>query len=302
MKRFFTLGIFLISLLTGLTYSSYKVHAEEIYESNTASVSYYYNLHSAAPSAPLRITVTNDKPRTGSTGFKRIGNKYYYYFNGHRVYKNFTLYHPVAGIEKYTFDVSSVDGEILRRVVYYNNGSKQHIWFNPEKLAMEKATSIMYTLIDEYRKENGGRYPDRNGRLKLAFNYACSYSGNPSMRSNGLMTGFHYAYNEPSRARSTWRAEYAVLMLEEGNGRCYSFAAAFGYLARAAGFRNAEIYVGMTSRRGGGRTPHAWVGIEIDGRNYIFDPQQANKSQNNNLFYYMPNGAGGIGYFDGNAH
>ena len=56
-------------------------------------------------------------------------------------------------------------------------------------------------------------------------------------------------------------------MFSTGKGNCYSYAAAFGVLAKALGY-DAICYSGTI---GVAHQPHGWTEIEIDGINYIFD-------------------------------
>ena len=61
----------------------------------------------------------------------------------------------------------------------------------------------------------------------------------------------------------------ALRILETGYGNCYCYAALFWYLSRWIGY-DATIYNGTVGVR---RSPHSWVEINLDGRNYIFDTE-----------------------------
>ncbi len=65
-----------------------------------------------------------------------------------------------------------------------------------------------------------------------------------------------------------WEMSEALTMFEARNGNACSYAGAFWALARGLGYE-AHAVVGTI---GTAQTPHAWVEIEIDGENYIFDP------------------------------
>ncbi len=64
-----------------------------------------------------------------------------------------------------------------------------------------------------------------------------------------------------------WVNDEAYRMFSTGKGNCYSYAAAFGVLAKALGY-DAICYSGTI---GVAHQPHGWTEIEIDGINYIFD-------------------------------
>lgn len=61
----------------------------------------------------------------------------------------------------------------------------------------------------------------------------------------------------------------ALRMLETGYGNCYCYASLFWYLSRWIGY-DATIYNGTVGVR---RSPHSWVEIQLNGRNYIFDTE-----------------------------
>ena len=66
-----------------------------------------------------------------------------------------------------------------------------------------------------------------------------------------------------------WEIEEALTMFSTGKGNCYNFTAAFWALTRGIGYES----VCLSGLVGGGRDPHSWVEIPIDGTLYIFDPE-----------------------------
>lgn len=66
-----------------------------------------------------------------------------------------------------------------------------------------------------------------------------------------------------------WEIDCAVEMFSTAHGNCYNYAAVFWALARGLGY-DARAISGTISRTD---QPHAWVEIEIDGINYVFDPE-----------------------------
>lgn len=61
----------------------------------------------------------------------------------------------------------------------------------------------------------------------------------------------------------------ALRILETGYGNCYCYAALYWYLTRWIGY-DSVIYNGTVGVR---RSPHSWVEINLDGKNYIFDTE-----------------------------
>ena len=69
-----------------------------------------------------------------------------------------------------------------------------------------------------------------------------------------------------------WEAEYAAEMLKNGKGNCYSWAAAFSFLARQSG-EDARAVAGTAVSPKGSVRDHAWTEVRRDGRVYICDPE-----------------------------
>ncbi len=65
-----------------------------------------------------------------------------------------------------------------------------------------------------------------------------------------------------------WEMAEALTMFEARSGNSYSYAAAFWALARGLGYEANAV----NGPYGDDNMSHAWVEIEIDGENYIFDP------------------------------
>lgn len=61
----------------------------------------------------------------------------------------------------------------------------------------------------------------------------------------------------------------ALRILETGYGNCYCYASLLWYLTRWIGY-DSVIYNGTVDVR---RSPHSWVQIELNGKNYIFDAE-----------------------------
>ena len=79
--------------------------------------------------------------------------------------------------------------------------------------------------------------------------------------------------------------EYAYSLLSTKYGVCDNYSAAFVVMCRRIGL-DAHIVGGTVSKKGGGRTGHAWTYIKLNGTQYVFDPQV----QSNNMhvpYYYF---------------
>ena len=58
-------------------------------------------------------------------------------------------------------------------------------------------------------------------------------------------------------------------MFQKHKGNCYSFAAAYYYLAKNIGYNPREV-AGLV---GYNRRPHGWIEIDINGQTYIYDTE-----------------------------
>lgn len=71
------------------------------------------------------------------------------------------------------------------------------------------------------------------------------------------------------KGQTGWETEDAKTMFATSKGNCYNFAAAFWALARGLGYE-ARAISGTCLKD---EQPHGWVFIEIDGEDYLFDPE-----------------------------
>ena len=99
---------------------------------------------------------------------------------------------------------------------------------------------------------------DRFEILRVAFDYCHQnhtyrriYDGNPAYGSTG------------------WEIELAKDMFTSTKGNCYSFSSIFWALSRGLGYETRAISGKCLSDE----QPHSWCIIELDGEDYIFDPQ-----------------------------
>ncbi len=98
-------------------------------------------------------------------------------------------------------------------------------------------------------------YTDPSELLAAVYEYCCqSFS---FMRRNIYGVGAH-----------GWEMAEALTMFEAKTGNSYSYAAVFWALARGLGYEAIAVNAALDEDG----VSHAWVEIEIDGENFIFDP------------------------------
>lgn len=103
---------------------------------------------------------------------------------------------------------------------------------------------------------------DTYDKVKVCYDYlieSCYYGDNRTM--------YNYPVDTPEEG-----AILAYCMLTEHVGACDHYSCAFAALVRAIGLNCYTIY-GQTTRADGGYTGHIWTVINIDGIEYVFDPQ-----------------------------
>ena len=112
---------------------------------------------------------------------------------------------------------------------------------------------------------------DRLKLLRVAFDYCHQnftyrriYDGNPEYNATG------------------WEIKLAKDMFTSRKGNCYSFAAIFWALARGIGYEARAISGQCLSDR----QPHSWCMIELDGEDYIFDPEWQYNYTQREIFHY----------------
>jgi len=103
---------------------------------------------------------------------------------------------------------------------------------------------------------------------------------------NHVVTGYSYAARGSYPAKG-WETSYALNMIKDKAGNCYSYAALFGFLAQALGY-DARIISGQVGMANGGWGAHGWVEIRLGGATYVCDPE-GQRSLGRNM-YMMPIG------------
>ena len=115
-------------------------------------------------------------------------------------------------------------------------------------------------------------------KVKACYDYlidTCSYGSNEERHK--------YLSYVPNDLVGAGRA---AGMLEGHIGACDDYSSAFAALVRAIGLNCYTVY-GQTSRARGGMTGHIWTVININGTEYVFDPQiDDNISKGGPTYYY----------------
>ncbi len=137
------------------------------------------------------------------------------------------------------------------------------------------------TFIGSLELDHNGYYITGSTELDTLLASAVKSVVNDSMtQQQKLRAVYDYAKNTfgylgigaADTGKSDWALTSAADMLKNHKGNCYSWAAAFTYLARQVGF-DAQAIPGTGVSPKGSESVHAWTEITIDGTAYTFDPQ-----------------------------
>ena len=137
------------------------------------------------------------------------------------------------------------------------------------------------TTVDGIKLNAEGTYTTMNGELDTLLREEIVKIINNDMTQDQKLRAVYdymiknYSYRGADTVEAGavgWEPEFAMNMLQSGKGNCYSWAAAFAYLARQSGWAANAVAGTAVSPKGSVRE-HAWVEITIDGTAYTFDPE-----------------------------
>lgn len=194
-------------------------------------------------------------------GLKQENGKFYYYKKGAKVKKTWIT----IGKKEYYFQ-----GDGSAAIGWTKIGKKAYYFTT-------KAVKVKNKKVDGVKLNKKGEASLSNERVAMLLKAQSAVTKiTKSSQSNEQklkacytdMLKCSYAGKFFPTDTSGWEVKYASDMLDTRKGNCYSYAAAFGVLARACGF-DAKIVTGQISKDGATAISHAWV--EIDGK--LYDPQ-----------------------------
>ncbi len=169
------------------------------------------------------------------TGLQKIGKKKYYFTTSGKKKGQMITGWKIVKKNYYYFNE---DGS-LNTKKSVNSSRKSDKTGSESKKTLRRAQAIVEMITTPEMS--------KSQKLRKCFDYVMKYKGRRPRTPH-------------SRAKN-WPVLYANDMFLEGSGNCFSYAAAFGYLAKACGYKN--VYCCND-------TGHGWT--EINGR--IYDPEE----------------------------
>lgn len=208
----------------------------------------------AAPSQPPEDGQPEEAPRNGwykENGQKKyyingqaaVGNvkigKVYYYFNAEGILQTGKV--RAGKTTYYLTGKGTVEAYKTGTVWFYANGRKMGKVAKNDFITLERAKNIAgkITKPKMTKKE----------KLEACFKWVIKK---------------HYRMRRPFKNKKGWPAVYANDHFKGGGGDCHSDAAAFGYLAKAIGYK--KVYICCDSKQD--TRGHSWT--EINGK--VYDP------------------------------
>lgn len=93
---------------------------------------------------------------------------------------------------------------------------------------------------------------------------------------------YRRTFDHPEYGSTGWEIERAKAMFETTKGNCYSYAAIFWAFARNLGYEARAISGKVLEDE----QPHSWCIINLDGADYIFDPQWQYNYTERGIFHH----------------
>lgn len=207
-----------------------------------------------APAGPLEEDQQKEETRNGwyrekgckkyyidgqtATGSVKIG-KSYYYFDAEGVLQSGTV--RAGKTTYYLTDKGIVEAYKTGKVYFYANGKKMGKVAKNDFVTLQRAKKIAAKITKPKMS--------KKEKLETCFKWVIKK---------------HYRMRRPFKNKKGWPAVYANDHFKGGGGDCHSDAAAFGYLAKAIGYKN--VYICCDSKED--KRGHSWT--EINGR--VYDP------------------------------
>ncbi len=173
------------------------------------------------------------------TGFQKIGKNYFYFSAKGTLLKNKTIKKGYKGFTYFIDNKSHVIGRQKGSTYYTASGKKM----NQAQIADLRSKQIVAEITNSNMSK-----PEK---LQVCFNW--------------VIKGYYNIWRRFDQGGKNWPATFANDHFLHRNGDCISDAAAFGYLAKAIGYKN--VYVCADAVRSNNNA-HAWT--QVNG--LVYDP------------------------------
>ena len=143
---------------------------------------------------------------------------------------------------------------------------------------------ILNELVEEFLQENLTEEMDTYTKVKTTYDYFCK---NMQYKTASQLDMTCFTSEEAAIIWKHYPERYAIPILMDQKGVCNHYSSAYAAILQAIGF-DVRVVSGQTKSSAGGYSGHVWVIVQIDGVDYLFDPQveQRIAQRNGNVIQY----------------
>ena len=163
---------------------------------------------------------------------------------------------------------------------------------------------IINSIVDQFMRENFTSGMDTYTRAKVAYDY---FINNMTYATATQLDTSMFTKAEAAVIWQCYPERYVVPIMLDHKGVCNHYSCAYAAILRGIGL-DAAVVSGKTKSSAGGYSSHVWVTVNINGVDYLFDPQvdQRIAQRNGNKIQYNRFGksvrAMGANYTDGTTY
>lgn len=195
------------------------------------------------------------------------------------VTKSETTYKVVKPCTKksiiYYFDANGIGS------VYVSDGFIPITYNGDTKTYYSKKGKLLTNTIAGNKKQ-GYFYVDTTGvkvtkkEIKQAVKFVRAHTKTSWSKSKKLKVCYNYLWKNYNyqrfydKPKASKMPSYAKYMFLNKRGNCYRYAASLAYIAKVIGYE-VRVTSGAIPSLRGGKSPHGWTEIKIDGKWYYFD-------------------------------
>ena len=143
---------------------------------------------------------------------------------------------------------------------------------------------VLNELLADFMEQNFTSDMDTYTKAKVAYNY---FIQNMSYQTATQLDSSWFTADELAVIWQHYPERYAVPILIDNKGVCNHYSSAYAAILQAIGL-DVQVVSGKTKSSAGGYSSHVWVTANINGVDYLFDPQvdQRIAQRNGNVIQY----------------
>ena len=143
---------------------------------------------------------------------------------------------------------------------------------------------VLNELLADFMEQNFTSDMDTYTKAKVAYDY---FIQNMSYQTATQLDSSWFTADELAVIWQHYPERYAVPILIDNKGVCNHYSSAYAAILQAIGL-DVQVVSGKTKSSAGGYSSHVWVTANINGVDYLFDPQveQRIAQRNGNVIQY----------------